>query len=73
MRKDKLESVKRSISVNNEDDRKLPVIRTHSSDKYDRYLSDIFYLPGREDAEKVAVEGRFLNGELAEKSLAVVV
>jgi len=47
------------------------VIRSSKSDKYDRYLADIFYLPGEEDPAVVAGRGRFLNQELLDKKLAV--
>jgi endonuclease YncB( thermonuclease family)/ribosomal protein S17E len=48
------------------------VIKTYKSDKYDRYLSDVFYLPGEEDIEKINREGIFLNRELLVKGMAVV-
>lgn len=49
------------------------VVKTYKdrSDKFDRYLADIFYLPGEIDAEKVAREGKFLNQELLDEHLAV--
>lgn len=46
------------------------VIRTTRSDKYDRYLADIFYLEGEDDAQRVAGEGRWLNGGLLTAGLA---
>ena len=49
------------------------VIKTHKSDKYDQYLSDIFYLPGVDDVEKINQEGVFLNKELLDKGMAVIV
>lgn len=39
-------------------------------DKYDRYLADLFYLPGEVDPGRVAVEGRCLNQELLSRGLA---
>ncbi len=50
------------------------VVKTYkdTSDKYDRYLSDIFFLPGEADANAVAKDGRFLNQELLNERLAVV-
>ncbi len=50
------------------------VIKTYkdSSDKYDRYLADIFYLANETDAEKVAQEGGYLNQELLNERLAYV-
>ena len=48
------------------------VIKTHKSDKYDRYLSDIFYLPGVDDIKKINQDGVFLNQELLNKGMAVV-
>jgi endonuclease YncB( thermonuclease family) len=49
------------------------IIKTYKSDKYDRYLSDIFYLPDEGDSEKIAATGKFLNSELVKKSLAEIV
>ncbi len=48
------------------------------SDKYDRYLADVFYLPrlwergqaGETDPARVAAEGKFLNQELLDEHLA---
>ena len=46
------------------------VIKTHKSDKYDRYLADIFFLKAEEDGGKVLSHGTFLNQELLEMGLA---
>lgn len=46
------------------------VIQTHKTDKYARYLADIFYLPGCHKYERIASQGRFLNQELLDKGLA---
>lgn len=46
------------------------VIKTYKSDKYDRYLTDIFYLPGAVDLQDVATQGRYLNQELLDAGLA---
>jgi endonuclease YncB( thermonuclease family) len=46
------------------------IIKTHQSDKYDRYLADVFYSPRGKDAEKVLKEGVFLNQELLDLGLA---
>ncbi len=46
------------------------VIKTYSSDKYDRYLVDIFYLPGEKDERVVAAGGKLLNQELLTAGLA---
>jgi endonuclease YncB( thermonuclease family) len=48
------------------------IVKTYKSDKYDRYLTDLFYLPGVHGPEEVAAGGRFLNSELVERGLAVV-
>jgi len=47
------------------------VIKTHSRDKYDRYLSDVFYLKGETDPLVVLGKGGFLNQELLDAGLAV--
>lgn len=41
------------------------------SDKFDRYLADIFYLPGATDPSVVAQKGTYLNQELLNEHLAV--
>jgi len=48
----------------------LIVLRTHKSDKFDRYLVDIFYIKGSEDPEKILTEGTFLNQELLDQGHA---
>ncbi|MBN1493510.1 MAG: thermonuclease family protein [Candidatus Omnitrophica bacterium] len=48
------------------------VIRTFKADKYGRYLADVFYMPGADDAARVAREGAFLNQELLDQGLARV-
>jgi endonuclease YncB( thermonuclease family) len=52
--------------------RKCPVlaITTTKPDKYDRYLADVFYLPGENDVNVVLEQGLFLNRELIEVGLA---
>lgn len=47
------------------------IIKTHKSDKFDRYLVDVFYLIGEKDPAKVAAEGIYLNQELLDHRLAV--
>ena len=46
------------------------VITTTKVDLYDRYLTDIYVLPGEKDLRVVAKEGRFLNKELVEEGFA---
>jgi len=46
------------------------IIRSFGTDKYARYLADIYYLPGEESKEKVVEEGRLLNQELLDAQLA---
>ncbi len=47
------------------------IVKTYKSDKYDRYLTDIFYLPHIKDVDAVVREGRYLNQELLDQKLAV--
>ena len=47
------------------------VAKFSSRDKFGRYLTDIFYLEGTEDTEKVLREGIYLNQELLDRGLAV--
>jgi len=47
------------------------VIKTYKSDKYDRYLTDIFYRPETGDERLVAKEGTYLNQELIDQGLGV--
>ncbi len=46
------------------------VVTTQKVDLYDRYLADVFYLPGESDMERVAREGRYLNRELIDQGYA---
>src|SRR3989339_201200 len=47
------------------------VVKTYKSDKFDRYLTDIFYSDiGDNKLEYVAKDGKFLNQELLDKGLA---
>ena len=48
------------------------IVRTHKSDKYDRYLADIFYLPGNNDPDTVTARGRYLNQEILDHGMAKV-
>lgn len=50
------------------------IVKTHkdTTDKYDRYLADIFFLSDEPNPQKVAQEGRFLNQELLDVRLATV-
>ena len=45
-------------------------VTTTKPDKYDRYLADLFYLPGKGKAGDAVKNGRFLNGELLKKGYA---
>ncbi len=54
-------------------DCKFLIIKTHGSDKYDRYLVDVFYLNDEDNEDKVLREGNFLNNELLEEGLALLV
>jgi len=47
------------------------VIRTYKSDKYGRFVADVWYLPGETDPEKILANGRFLNQGLLDCGLAV--
>jgi len=46
------------------------IIKTHSPDKYGRYLADIFYLQNEADPQTVLESGTFLNQELLNLGLA---
>lgn len=46
------------------------VVKLSGRDKFDRYLTDLFYLEGAGEREKVLQEGRFLNQELLDLGLA---
>ena len=46
------------------------VIKTYSTDIFDRFLADVFYLSGEPDVRKVAQEGKYLNQELLDEGLA---
>ncbi len=63
----------RKFAVRKLKDSPVVVVRTHRADKYDRYVADILYLPGVDDTERIAREGRFLNQELLDAGLALKV
>ena len=46
------------------------VICTNSRDKYGRYLTDLYYLPGSSDPAEVLAGGFFLNRQLLDEGLA---
>lgn len=46
------------------------VIKTYGSDKYDRYLVDVFVLKGSEDVREIAQKGELLNQRLLDEGLA---
>ena len=48
------------------------MIKTHGTDKYARYVTDVFYLPDEANSARVAREGNFLNQELLDIGHAVV-
>lgn len=50
-----------------------PIVMTTSrTDLYDRYVADLFYLPGEGEARQVLRRGRHLNGELLSVNLAAL-
>jgi len=48
------------------------IIKTYGSDKYDRYLVDVFFDPAMKDPHQVAAEGRYLNQMLLNDNLATI-
>jgi endonuclease YncB( thermonuclease family) len=50
------------------------IVKTYKdrTDRFDRYLADIFYLPGAADENTVAREGTYLNQQLLDERLAVL-
>jgi endonuclease YncB( thermonuclease family) len=46
------------------------VVTTTKVDLYDRYLADLYVLPGESDPVVIAKEGRYVNRELVEQGLA---
>ena len=46
------------------------IIKTYKSDKYDRYLADIFFKKGETDAQRIADEGLCLNHLMINNNLA---
>jgi endonuclease YncB( thermonuclease family) len=48
------------------------VVRTMKSDKYDRYLADVFFLAGARSPKRILKEGTFLNQTLLDKGMATV-
>ena len=48
------------------------LITTTKVDLYDRYLADLFVLPGESDSVVIAREGKFFNRELVREGFARV-
>jgi endonuclease YncB( thermonuclease family) len=48
------------------------VLRTYKTDRYSRYVADVFYDPMFTTKSKVFAKGKFLNQELLDKNLAVL-
>ena len=48
------------------------IVKTCKTDKYDRYLADVFYMPGEEDIERVSRQGMFLNQQLLDEGFAQI-
>jgi endonuclease YncB( thermonuclease family) len=46
------------------------VVRSAKSDKYDRYLADVFFLVGARSPKRILKEGLFLNQVLLDKGMA---
>jgi len=46
------------------------VVRSMKSDKYDRYLADVFFLAGARSPKRILKEGLFLNQDLLDKGMA---
>ena len=49
------------------------VVHTRRPDKYGRDLADLYYSIGEKDPVEVAKTGRFLNGEMVRRGMAVKV
>lgn len=49
------------------------VVNTHRHERDDRYLADLYYLPGSGNAADIAASGRFLNQDLLDQGLALPV
>jgi len=47
------------------------VIKTYKIEKYGRFLTDVFYLPGSGNTDEILAKGTCLNQELLDKGLAV--
>jgi len=48
------------------------VLRTYKTDRYSRYVADVFYDPLLATKAKVFAKGKFLNQELLDKKLATL-
>ena len=67
-----LEGIKaKEYVVNSLKDTKFIVIKCHYRDKFDRYLSDVFYLEDEEDPQIVLKNGNFINQELLDNNMAI--
>ncbi|MCA9398644.1 MAG: thermonuclease family protein, partial [Candidatus Omnitrophica bacterium] len=49
------------------------VVSSYKTGKFGRYIADVWYMPQESDKERVVQEGRYLNQELLDEELAVMV
>jgi len=54
------------------DARGYAVVKTHKTDKYDRYLADVFIGPNGQDPQQIASTGAYVNQELIDAGHAGV-
>ncbi len=48
------------------------VVKTYKSDKWDRYLVDVFYIPKETDMRRVAAQGVWLNERMVTEGIAKI-
>lgn len=68
-----LNSPSRTMGGEGEGDAFPIVVKTYKSDKFGRYLVDVWYLPGENDPEEILKRGRLLNQVLLDAGLAMKV
>ncbi len=65
--------VAQALGVTEEREIPLVAIRSYKSEKFGRYLVDLWYLKGETDKERILSEGKLLNQVLLDNGLAMIV
>ena len=69
---DKAKAFVQEQLLNPEKANAVVAVRSYKSGKFGRYIVDVWYMPQETNQERILAEGRFLNQELLDEGLAVL-